>query len=368
MELKILREINELAEISEAWDTLVRESHDDKIHYTYFWFTNSYDVFNSDDQLYVITVYGEDGSLNCIVPLVIISEKYRFFKLRKICFPRNPQNPSNDFICKKGYEEQCYQVVLAHLGQFLIWDLIDLQMIDGVGITSRLLDKYLKSHTFKFHSYPNRVSPYITVKGTWDDFWSNRSSKFRKGMRNKINRGKKKEYKIDAIRDFKNPETLELMRSISSKSWKRSIGTDLLTKKDNFNFYELISRHFGNLGKATLYLLKLEDQPAAFEFHFEYDNVVYPIRADYDESYKAYSPGSILEYEIIKSLFEKSDIDEYNSCGHTYQYLLNWTETSREYLNFEVFRPSLFPSLAYQIEYIVIPALRKSSVVRFFKK
>ena len=149
------------------------------------------------------------------------------------------------------------------------------------------------------------------------------------------------------------------MFTVSEKSWKRQDGTDITSNPQSKNFHKEICDRFGPQGIISLWLLRKETIPIAFEFHLTYDNVVYPIRADYDESYKELSPGSVLEYNIIKTLFDEAKIREYNTCGHSYNYLMNWSEDTRKHANIEIFCKNYKSSLLYSLEYKLIPLLRK---------
>lgn len=360
MYLCVLKNTGELDGIRDEWHELQQRSGNNAIYSSHQWLVSSYRTFHFTDQIYVITLRDDSGALICIAPLVIISERYRFTGLRKICFPRNNQNPANDFVIMKGLEGECIDAIMDHVCSFEAWSMIDLQMIHADGITSEVMRRYLARKDMPFGVKTNRISPYIVMDTAWDEFWNQRSAKFRKSIRNKINKVKKTDYAVEKrIFDEPDPDALEHMLRISSRSWKRSAGTDLMSQKNNWAFYNELCTYFGPSGNISLYFLKVDGVPAAFEFHVEDKQVVYPIRADYDEGFEQLSPGSILEYEIIKALFADGSIHEYNSCGHTYNYLMNWTSKTREFINYEIFKKSLLPQSMYHFEYTLLPRLRE---------
>ena len=84
--------------------------------------------------------------------------------------------------------------------------------------------------------------------------------------------------------------------------------------------------------------------------------------------YKDLSPGSVLEYHIISRLFLEKNIHEYHSCGHTYDYLLNWTDKTRDYINYEIFKDSFYMHLQYLFEYKLLMKLRKIPCYEKVKK
>jgi hypothetical protein len=369
MKLEILRTADDVHKIGSEWNNLLWNSENNKLHFSHEWFLCSYNVFHSGDQLYVIVLRDDSSILRGIAPLVIVRETYRFKRINKICFPRNNQNPSNDFVFIKGYELECIGIIMDHLCNFSEWNMVDLHMIDASQSTSLSVQQFINKENIPFGIKPNRTSPYIEIDIGWDDFWKLRSVKFRKSLRNKINKAKKRGYTVEK-RSFSeiDPNALADMLAISCKSWKRSIGTDLLTQKENWSFYNKICACFSSSGNVSLYFLNIDNVPVAFEFHLEDQSVVYPIRADYDDNFEQISPGSILEYEIIHLLYEKGDVKEYNSCGHTYQYLMNWTNQARQYINYEIFDKSVPMKSLHLFEYTLLPYARKYHVLYNFIK
>ena len=97
--------------------------------------------------------------------------------------------------------------------------------------------------------------------------------------------------------------------------------------------------------------------PIAFEFHLTYNNVVYPI-GQIMMIIQRVVTRSVPEYNIIKTLFGEGVVKEYNTCGHTYNYLMNWSEDTRKPVNIEIFCKIINP-VFFGLEYKLIPLLRR---------
>lgn len=360
MKLEILRSADQIERIGEEWSDLLATSADDKVHYGYKWFLASWRVFHIRDSLHVITLRDADATLKCIAPFVIVTDRFGPLRLTKICFPRNNQNPSNDIIYVAGSEEECLNCLMEYLCGFHAWDMIDLQVLHVDGSTARFLNDFLPQKKQFWGTSASRATPYITIEGDWARFWSAKTPKFRKSMRYKLNKAGEQGYTVDRICfPGADLDSLDVMLDVSSRSWKRSIGTDLTSRKDNFAFYKELCAGIGASATASLYVLRVGGLPAAFEFHLEKGGVVFPLRADFDQAFEPVSPGSVLEYEIIKQLFERGLVREYNSCGTTYAYLLKWTNSVRPYRNWAVSGRSPAARYALSYEYFAIPAIRK---------
>ena len=369
VELKVITKPEGLQAIQEGWLELLTHPGNSGIHQSFDWFWAGYQAFHLDDQLYVLVLKGDNGSVIGVAPLVITYRKYRGVRVRRIGFARNEQSPANDFILSPGLEDNCLDLILDHLCLFLHWEFIDLQKLNADKPIGRYLQNSLGDGNYRFGIQPNIQSPYISIDKTWEDFWNSRSKKFKKAMRNKLNRAQKSQDLVIEkipVTSGKTPE-LEDILSISSNSWKRQIGTDLATREDNWEFYKQISNLYGPKGFPFIWLLRIGRVGAAFEFHLEYNGVIYPIRADYDETYKDISPGSILEYEIIKRHFCEKRFAEYNSCGATYEYLLNWADELRSYHNVEIFARNPKMNLLFALEYKVLRWMRRTAFYRGYK-
>lgn len=370
MKLKILTKREDLQELQACWLDLMQRSSNKAVYLCYEWCLSSYEIFHANDQIYVLILIDDKGQLLGIAPLVITTAMYRGVKVRKIGFVNNNQNPANDFILHEGLEAVCIELFLSHLAGFTSWELVDLQKIWVDGLTGTCLKKLLPETGYVFGTKENIQSPYIRIDREWDEFWKIKSQRFRKTLRNKLNRAMKLEGLVIErilIENGNIPE-LEHLLKISANSWKHEIGNDLSSREDNWKFYNKICDRLGPKGNICIWFLKLNNIPVAFEFHIQYNSVVYPIRADFDERYRDISPGSILEYEIMKNLFTDNVVAEYNSCGHTYDYLMNWTDATRNHCNFEMFGKSVKMKMLYDYEYNLLTSLKRTKLYDFIRK
>jgi hypothetical protein len=267
----------------------------------------------------------------------------------------NGLSPSVDFIIRKDKLSDCNKTILDYLMSFKDWDLIELQKLYENGYTFKFITEYLRQSNFPLGFKHDIETPFVLVNSEWELFLKKRSSKFKKVLRNKLNRVEKMRdisYEKITIKDG-NDQFLNDMFSISGKSWKSKVGTDLISDNQSKMFYMDICDLMGPLGMIDLWFLKKNSNPIAFEFQLCYNNVIYPLRADYDKSFDHLSPGSILEYYILKTLFTEAKIKEYNTCGHTYNYLLRWSKQTRKHSKVEIFNRKFYPLFLHFLKYRV---------------
>ncbi len=370
MRLSVVTNPRDLMTLKTDWEDLLSCALNKSFFLSHEWVYAAQQVFHEKDTLHIIIVRNSEGRLIGAAPLVITEHRYRFVPVVKISFFKNIHNPENDFILAAETAEACLRRIIDHLLTFTGWQFIDLSKVQVGSFTAFFLDNILKESRFFSGTKDNIESPYIPINCGWDVFWNSKSQKFRKGMRNKINRIKRHgEYAVEKvyIGNSKMKELAEV-QNISAKSWKKEIGMDLESRAVDWQFYQRFCDALGPMGFVQAYFLKIGGNSIAFEFHIVHQNTSYPIRADFDARYKELSPGSILEYEIIKTLFQEKIVAEYNSCGHNYFYLLNWTDKTRKHKNFEVFQNSLKTMSLYCLEYKILVLLRKMRINILLKK
>jgi len=361
MKIQVIKTIREFELLRDSWNRLLHESDRSVVYLTYEWFLSWWKSFGQDNQLHMVTVVDDSGDMTAIAPLMLSNSMYRNIPVRKLSFLANEHSPSVDFIIKRHCEAEAIEIIILYLETYLEWSMVELQKLDSSSDTFVFLTNYLNRSDRLSGLKDNIESPFIVIDSDWDKFLNKRSLKFRKVLRNKINRvNKSGDLSIERVLITGGSHSaIEKMFQVSGRSWKKKIGTDLLYNQKSQMFYKNIADHLGPQGIVSLWFLKKGDNPIAFEFHLNYNKTVYPIRADYDESFKELSPGSFLEYKILETVFKDGDITEYNSCGHTYGYLLNWTQDTRKHIDIELFSKTLRPYTLYALEYKLIPFLRR---------
>ena len=274
----------------------------------------------------------------------------------------NGHAPSSDIVIRGDQDaDRIVGEILDHALGVPGIDIVDLRKIDAGGIVDRAATAYLAGRRLRHGRRDNTESPFIVIDSDWETFFKSKGSKFRRTMRNKLNRALKAgDVTIERvnIRDRADPVLDEIV-AVSSNSWKRDIGEDLGSNPQSVGFYTDLSERFGPEGAVAVWVLRKAGAPAAFEFHLVYDGVTHPLRADFDMGFSKLSPGSVLECRILEALFESGSVRRYESCGHTYDYLLQWTDRTTKHVDLEIFPSRAVPIGLHALEYRILPTLRR---------
>lgn len=367
MQIKIIDNYQDFLNLEDSWNTLFEKISEDRVHLSFEWFRCWWEAFGKNRKLFTFVIT-DNNEVIFIAPLCITEDKLRGLKAKKISFMANGIAPSCDFISENLNEELLNLLIEKIFSLSDFWDVLEFQLIFRNSITYKLLTRILQKRNYGITD--SIKSPYIEINGTWDNFLSNKSPKFRKALRNKINRADKSgDIKTERVNNKEDlNKALQDVFYVSSRSWKEKQGTSITSSLATKTFYQKITENMGNKGCIEIWVMKKGGEPIAIEYHLKFKGTVYPIRADFDEDYRNLSPGSVLEYSILKDIFTNKTAKVYDTCGHTYKYLLNWSDELREYYNFQVFNSRINSHLLYSLQYKCIPLLRKIGIKKYWRQ
>jgi CelD/BcsL family acetyltransferase involved in cellulose biosynthesis len=365
-----IHSVKDFEHLKRGWDVLLENSLNTSGILSHEWFTIWWESFQDDNSLIVLAVYDDVNTLVAVAPLMRSSQLYYGIPVQKICFQVNGHSPYADFIVDKRCIKESIGAMMDYLLNDTSWDILQFQKLCESSATFSHLVQILEERCLSYGLKKNIETPYVEINSSWEAFLNQTSAKFRKSLRNKMNRVQRYgDISVeDVLMEDDQSPLLDSMFDISEKSWKKRAGSDIKSDPGGEKFYREICRRLGPMGIVKLWLLKKGGKYIAFEFQLKYNGIVYPLRADFDESYKKYSPGSVLEYEVLSKLFHDSSVKEYNTCGHTYSYLMNWTSKTRKYFNVEVFNSEITNYSLFCLRYKVSPFIKKFNVFKRLNK
>jgi len=368
LEVKIISDINRLQVLEKDWEAILAQNGYPSIALTPQWLTSWWKSRgeNSGKELYILICLEQNKPV-AIFPFYSCKAKYRGISIKKLSFMVDAISPHGDFIIASEKRERAIHALLKYLAsQKNRWDVIILEKFRD-NPNRKFLLTTLDLYNMNYGIQPSLRTPIIRLDKSWDLFWSQRSAKFRKSIRNKLNRSRRAHFiSVEKIeRPQKLLEALPSIYKISTLSWKGKISQAITDSPVELAFYESFTPLGAPKGWINIWLLKNGCEPIAYEYHLVYNKTVYPLRADFDERYRHLSPGSILDYNIIKGIFEKREYQTYYSCAADYQYLRNWTNNFERLYRVDIFNTRTLSNFLFTTEYKIIPRLRK---VRFLRK
>lgn len=360
VDVRILRTEEEFKQLKPQWDELMASLDPVPLPLTHGWLLSWWRAFATDRHMEFRCAY-RGGELIGAAPFYRTREHFRGVPVTILKLAANGHTPFCDVIVHPrltGCEREAVFHALTEVGDKEIGQFLK---INHQGELHRFLLTRPASDNVKVGVKPSLTTPVIWIDKEWDAFFGSRTKKLKKSLKHKLNRFNKEpgftisEKKISSKKDPVVQEIIE----VSANSWKSSIGNDLRNHHRSRQFFFNLIESFGRSGVLSAWIVHFEMKPVAFEVHLVYDGVVYPIRADYDEAFKAFSPGSVLEYSVLKHLFQAGQVRQYYTCADDYWYLSNWTSDYEDFCTVEVFGNSLKSRLLFGLEYRVIPIVKR---------
>jgi len=360
VELRVIRTEEEFNRVKPQWDEFLATLDPVPLPLTHAWLLAWWRAFSENMQLEFRCVYHGDALVG-IAPLFRIRERYRGIPVTLLKLAANGHTPYSSVIVDSGITGKERDAVLAALTDVSNDEIGLFFKIPQDGYLKRfLLDASIPGHE-RVGEKPSLHTPVIAIDQRWASFYSSRPRKLKKSLNHKLNRFEKNagfSIREEVIQACDQSVVQELI-DISAKSWKSSVGNDLKSNHRSRRFLFNLIEAFGPAGLLTVWIIRDGTTPVAFELHLRCDNIVYPIRADFDQAYKAYSPGSVLEYTALKHLFQKGGVKQYYTCADDYWYLSNWTSDYRGFCSVELFGSSYKLRWLYWFEYSVVPVLKQ---------
>lgn len=358
MELICITDIDDFLGLKDEWNNLLSLSENNSLFLRHEWLSTWWMSYGSQKELQILLVK-HNNRLIAAAPLMIAKDNKWGIPLRRIAFMGDSEWTVNDFIILEQKRKVIEMVIESLLRNE--WDVVDLRNMpaesDHISITSEVL----RARSFSFSHAEAAHSPVLMVSGSWDDFYNSRSTKFKKTIRNKINRINKSGI-ITIQRYSLHAEVSQILPAIFElglKGWKhRQIKNAISSTEENKSFYARLAELMSKAGWLDIWVLRLNETSVAFEYHVRYGNKIHALIADFDEDYRDLSPGSVLDFHIMQHIFKNADGCEYDmGCGEAF-YKMNWTDKAIKYRRLCIYNNTICAKLFMAIESKVIPYLK----------
>jgi len=350
----------ELLKLKNEWDELLENSSENTPFLSFDWIRLCVEYYGEGKMLNIIVIRDEKELIG-IIPLWKFKDVIRKLPVVKLEMINNPDSPFVDFIVS---DQRGEEVINAFLTFLLVndkeeWDILNIQRIPEDSDNSAALKAALGQNKIKyFTSYPT-LMPYIPIEDSWENFLQSRSRKFRKTRRNINNRFKSLDnVEILCYTNDRDANLLDEIIQISKKSWKHSEGIAISSDEKTIGFFESLNHIASSRNCLRVWLVKVGGKPIAMEYDIECGGNIFALRADFDEDFKEYSPGSFLEYHIIKNAFDKK-LGEYNSGPGVRDYKTHWTDHVKECVNLYICNQNIKGKNIWLLENHIVPFLRK---------
>jgi CelD/BcsL family acetyltransferase involved in cellulose biosynthesis/ribosomal protein S18 acetylase RimI-like enzyme len=356
LEIEVINKFEDFASLENAWNTLLERSKTETIFLRHEWIRSWWEAFGRNKKLFILQVK-KNNKLIGIAPLMLINEPYRKIAVKKIKFIENEHTFRSDFIIAENPVEVIDKIITFLFENKHIWDVIELNNVPNDSDNYKLAHRLLANRVMLLGLKRGMSAPYINIDTDWETFLSTRTRLLRKNLRYIKNRlDKMGNYAIKEITNF--DDSLFDIFNVSKKSWKADIGQAITQSRQTKDFFIRLTRKSDLRGWLSIWLLKINNIPVAYEYQLKYKNKVYALKADYNEEYKEFSPGVILDQYLVKQRYH-DNVREYDLGGGCDHYKMKWKPLIRNHANLLIFKRSFLGVFIYILEFKIINTLKK---------
>jgi CelD/BcsL family acetyltransferase involved in cellulose biosynthesis len=328
-------EVSDFESIRSAWDQILVENRfGNNVFLTVDWLSTWWKHFGGQRKLLLLTVE-DDNQVIGIAPLMLSKYKLPAFgSIRKIEFMGTRHSDYNNFIISKK-ERECVRKILDYLDETQDWDWIELKEIpESINYSKELFaDSSLK---LEVKERVCNLCPYVSLPKTFESL----KKTFSRNLRQNLNRYLRKieeNHNMDLKRfdeaGFSVKEAMTLFIRLHDLKWKSEGKPGAFSEEAFRNFHMDVAESLAQNGLLGIYFLRLDGEPVATQYNFEYYKKMYYYLAGFLPEYRDFSVGNLIIMFLLRECIEKG-FTEYDMTRGDEPYKMKWTNKYRK--NYEV--------------------------------
>jgi CelD/BcsL family acetyltransferase involved in cellulose biosynthesis len=202
-----------------------------------------------------------------------------------------------DLIAVAGREEEVWKALLPALAD-ASWRTLELRPVPAASPTSGLLTSLAASAGLVCRVQVEDRCPVIKLPGAWDGYLAGLSGKDRHELRRKLRRAEAWRPRVEVARTPAAMATL--MDGFIALHRRSKVGKARFMDEPMEVFFRGLGRALSAAGLAALWMLWLEERPAAALFCLEQAGTVSLYNSGFDPEARALSPGVALIARTIE--------------------------------------------------------------------
>jgi CelD/BcsL family acetyltransferase involved in cellulose biosynthesis len=365
--IKVIQHLEELPKLKDVWNSLAEKHQSHLPWLSWEWFALFLKYFMKNSTLFILLVY-KSGEIAAIAPLAIAERKYKgLLRARVVQFISNMHSPVSSFIfsdsCIDSQKAIVERIVRYFHDEYTDWDVLEFEKIPEENHFFSTLTDAISAVSLKHRTYPCKGDWYLDgITYSFAEYFKSLPRIHRKDTnRNKRRLQDKGDLTFYIKSDTEELEKyLDLYSEVRGKSWKAE-------EKDS-GFLREVTKLATEKGWLRLTFLFLNGAPIACDKWMVWNKIGYAWDGLYDLKFSNYSPGKVLESEIIEYMIDKEKVFEIDFGEGDEAYKKRWTPRRRERKGITVFNNNIKASLLALIMVKVLPFFEKQSYLVSVKK
>lgn len=352
--------LKEFPKLKDSWNKLATCHHESSPFLSWEWyFFYVYPFLLKSGGMPIILAAKNEEKFKAFLPLVMGAKNMRNIQLQTLQIATCPDTFFNGLIA----DETAHVLeLLEYCRQTYEWDILILNKIRGDSTLGQAVQFACDQLGLPVDIVASTKNLFVTINKQWPEYYKGRSKLFRKSLRgveNRLKRNWPQELLVYSNSDDRFEIALKKAYKVSSNSWKHKEGLSVVSNHALAEAFAGFFRVGVPGGETRIYILELDRNPVAVQYDILQNGVEYALRADFDEGWKQWSPGTYLDYKILESLFHNG-IQRYELGPGLNSYKLRWTNDSYDVFDYRIYNNKSKKALMLQfLENRIIPAARR---------
>ena len=230
--------------------------------------------------------------------------------------------------------------------------------------TLTALESEARGAGYLLHARPGRVSPFIDIEGSWEDYVDGRPRKVTHEWERKM-RKLERAGDVRVARFERGMDTAALIDrfvGVERRSWKERAGTSIGARGVRA-FYSELSAALAARDSLLPFWLELDGRVIAFLYGAVHNGTYYAMKTSYEEEFSGLSPGVRLFQEAVRHAFG-AGLARFDFLGERAHWKDHWANGWLEHVNVRLYPDTMSGRAAHLIDSRLKPLFRRARVSR----
>ncbi len=323
------------------------------------WLRVWWECFGESRRLHILVVRAQN-SIIAIAPLMAEVTHMYGVPVRQLDFLHNDHTPRADVIVAERAADAYLAIWHALRDEQAQWDVLRLGRLLRASTTIAAFRTLAEADGCATGLWHGDESPYLALTGTWSEYTSGLSAKFRSNIRNRLTRlARIGEAGVEVLRDAGaiQQACADAVR-LEASGWKHSEGTAISADAAIERFYTRLSKDAGEEGWLRLLFLTVGGRRIASAYSARYANRLLLVKTGYDPEFATCAPFKLLTHFAIRDAFADR-LSEVDFLGNSEPWKQEWTDTARPHDWLYVFSNARRGRLLHSLKFRVAPAVKQ---------
>jgi len=348
MEIRVHTDLKD-PELVEAWDRLTGAVERGGLFGTRFWVEAWSAHFGSELKVAAAVGHTDHGPAG-LAPLFATPA-------RELVLPVNFLSPRGRFVAGPDDVGEFTRALLTHLrGQGAV---LQLQGVPVGSPTLTALESEARGGGYLLHARPGRVSPFIDIEGSWEDYFEGRPRKVSHEWERKM-RKLERAGEVRVVRFERGMDTAALTDrfiAVEERSWKERAGTSIGARGVGA-FYSELSAALAARDSLMPFWLELDGRLIAFLYGAVHNGTYYAMKTSYEEEFSKLSPGVRLFHEAVRHAFG-AGLARFDFLGERARWKDHWANGWLEHVNVRLYPDTMSGRAAHLMDSRLKPLVRR---------